>query len=166
MATLSDERIAELLALPKVVTRPKQSTKIQRKSACTNYPVESLDGRLSFELYTRQNQLDPEHYSCGLIYQPGGGNKGITLVRYNGSNHTHSNPLEGGALIINQCHIHRATERYMAAGDKGDKYAETTNRYSTMDEALACLLEDCSISGLSIDLPAAENPNQIDLFND
>lgn len=164
MAVLSDERITELLAMPKVVTRPKQIIKVQRKSACVSYPVESQDGLLSFELYTRQNQIDPEHYSCGLIYQPGGGAKGIPLVRYNGSNHTHYNPLEGGERIVNQCHIHRATERYMAAGDKCDKYAETTNRYSTMEQALACLLEDCSISGLAIDQPTVKDESQIELF--
>lgn len=130
MTVLSDEQIAQLLSMPKEVTKPRQTARVQRKSAAINYPVQSQDGRHAFELYTRQNQIDPEHYSAGLTYQPGGGAKGITLVRYNGSNHTHYNPLEGGARIINQCHIHRATERYMAAGDKGDKCAETTTRPS------------------------------------
>lgn len=165
MAALTDELIKVLLAMPKAVTKPKQIAKIQKKSERLNYPVISECGKHVFELYSRQNQLDPDAYSCGLIYQPGSGEKGTALVRYNGSNHTHYNPLEG-ALIVNQCHIHRATERYIAAGDKAEKYAETTTRYTGMAEAMACLMQDCNISGLDIELPGASNQYELGLFND
>lgn len=165
MAVLTDAFIAELLAMPKVVTKPKQAVKIQKKSERANYQVVSQCGQHAFELYSRQNQVDPEAYSCGLIYQPGGGEKGTPLVRYNGSNHTHYNPLEG-AFIVNKCHIHRATERYIEAGDKAEKYAETTTRYTNMAGAMSCLLLDCNISGLEIDLPDNGNQFELGLFND
>jgi hypothetical protein len=166
MVFLSDAQIGQLLSIAKVVKTTNPKAKIQKKSERLNYPVEALEGGSLFELYTRQNQIDPDAYSCGLTYYPGSGDKGLTLVRYNGSNHIHYNPLEGEDRIVNKCHIHKATQRYMEAGDKCDKYAETTDRYSTMSEALACLLADCNISGLAIGAPEDDYPSQIGLFND
>lgn len=162
MTVLSDDLIAHLLSMPKVVITPRVKPKVQKRSEQANYRVESIDGAKSFELYTRQNQLDPDHFSCGLVFYPASGEK-VTLTRYNGSNHVHFNRLEGGERIVNRCHIHKATCRYMEAGDKCEKYAETTERYSTMHEALACLLGDCNISGF--ELPDdGDQSKQISLF--
>ncbi|MFW9085598.1 DUF6978 family protein [Pseudomonas sp. P2758] len=143
---LSDALISTLLKTPKTVTNPTAKGSVRKKSERFTYQVESDDGSKSFELYTRQNTLDPEAYSCGLVFLAGNGEK-VPLARYNGSNHTHRNPLEGDELIVNKCHIHKATERYMEAGDKAEKYAETTDRYATLSGALECMLLDCNISG-------------------
>ncbi|KPM67205.1 hypothetical protein HB13667_07685 [Pseudomonas putida] len=150
---ISDALIAELLSIPKVIKNPGAKAKVQKKSERINYQVVASDSDKSFEMYTRQNQIDPDAYSCGLIYHPRSGEK-VTLVRYNGSNHVHRNPLEDGELIKHKCHIHRATERYMEMGDKAEKFAETTDRYHDLAGAIRCMLSDCNISG--IDLPCQD----------
>lgn len=143
---ITDHEIALLLAEAKVVTTPKARRREQRKSAHASYSVTSAASASAFEIYTRQNLIDPENYSCGLIYKHPGGTD-ITLARYNGSNHEHRNPLEGGELIRFKCHIHRATQRYIELGDKAEKYAETTDRYTDLAGAIRCLLLDWNISG-------------------
>lgn len=162
---ITDEQVAELLAAPKTVTSTKTKTKEQKKSARVNYPVETDDGASRFELYTRQNQIDDSAFSCGLTYHHPSGEK-ISLVRYNGSNHQHRNPLEGGELINFKCHIHRATSRYMELGDKPDKYAETTERYYNLQGALHCLVIDCNISGLHTSDPDEDEESQMSLLDD
>lgn len=153
----SEELIYELLSMPKVVMNPNAKPKVQKKSERVTYQVESVDGEKSFEMYTRQNQLDPDAYSCGLVYHPKRGEK-VTLVRYNGSNHVHLNPLEDGELIVNRCHIHRATQRYMETGEKAEKFAETTDRYDHLSGAMLCMLGDCNISGLELPPNEPDNP--------
>lgn len=144
---ITDEEISSLQSKGKVVTNPKAKSREQRKSVQANYSVETLEGQEKFELYTRQNLMDPENYSCGLIYKhPSGAH--ITLARYNGSNHEHRNPLENGELIRFKCHIHWATQRYIELGDKAEKYAETTERYVDLQGAIRCLLVDWNITGL------------------
>lgn len=150
---ITDVEIQRLLAVAKIVTTPKAKSREQRKSLHATYSVASEAGPEKFELYTRQNLMDQDHYSCGLIYKHASGND-VTLVRYNGSNHEHRNPLENGELIRFKCHIHQATARYIEAGDKSEKYATTTDRYSDLNGAIRCLLLDCNITGLHT--PAAD----------
>ncbi|MGR3293571.1 MAG: hypothetical protein ACUZ9M_06090 [Candidatus Scalindua sp.] len=66
------------------------------------------------------------------------------LRRHNGKSHEHSNKLEG--VKFYDFHIHFATQRYQDEGRKEESYAEVTDRYSDIKEALNCLLEDCNIS--------------------
>ena len=39
--------------------------------------------------------------------------------------------------------------RYASAGRKADSHAEATDRYRTLEETLACLIEDCGVQGLT-----------------
>jgi hypothetical protein len=80
-------------------------------------------------------------------------------MRCNGSDHEHMNPLER-AQFKDVCHIHRATERYLAAGRKADHYAEPTRSYRTLGGALHHLTQLASISGLDT------QPDEPDLFED
>jgi len=73
------------------------------------------------------------------------GGKPLTLVRYNGSSHAHGE-------IRYRCHIHRATAEALAAGRRIDSFAEETDRYRTLEGALACLIEDCAVQGVSAKL--------------
>ena len=75
------------------------------------------------------------------------------MARYNGSSHRHGD-------IHYRPHIHRATERAMAAGKKPESAAEETDRYLTVDEALRCLVDDFRIEGLNI-----SSDDQIRLFD-
>lgn len=145
---LTDEQIKHLLTVPKRTTSPNARWRPQRGSRQRNYDLESEDGTLRFSLFLRQNERIKNSFSCGLLYLHAGGDR-VTLARYNGSDHQHYNPLDG-TRSDNHCHIHRATERYMAAGRKSEHYAESTNRYSDLDGALRAIIEDCSISGIRL----------------
>lgn len=142
---VTDAEIARLVALPKRVTNPGARQRQQRGSWQINYECTTDTGE-NFRIYRRQNIRDPESYSCGISYiLPSG--QHLTLRRYNGPSHEHSNTLEGGATLRLVCHVHRATERYIRAGRKPDHYAEATTRYTTLDGAFLALIEDCNVSG-------------------
>lgn len=151
MAILDDTEIDRLLRVNKRVTNPKARTIEQRGSKRKTYDVEGEHGE-RFQVYIRQNLRIPEGFSCGILfYHPSG--ERVTLARYNGSDHEHSNPLDGGAPLPMACHIHRATERYLEAGRKAEHYAETTDRYSELDGAVRALISDCNIQGLGDNAP-------------
>lgn len=94
-----------------------------------------------FMVYLRQNQQDVEDFSCGIAYLPPGGGR-LTLARYNGSSHVHGE-------IAYRPHIHSATAQAIAAGRKPEAEAWETNRYTTLDGAFRCLIEDFSLSGIT-----------------
>lgn len=143
---LSDHEIDRLLSMPKAVTNPRARWKEQKGSNQQTFDVQSDDGEHKFKLFVRQNMRLPDNFSCGLRYlHPSG--ETVTLTRYNGSDHPHENPLEGGRFD-GICHIHRATQRYMEAGRKSEHFAEPTDRYSNVEGALRALIQDCNISGI------------------
>lgn len=142
----SDQQITDFLSEKKTVQNPKAQWKEQRKSKRKNFNLLSSDGKRKYTLYIRQNSILPDNFSCGIrIEIPG--NEPITLVRYNGCDHPHINPLENTDVSY-KFHIHTATERYMSTGRKPEYYAEETNRYTCWESALRCLIEDCNIVGL------------------
>ncbi|HBR57310.1 MAG TPA: hypothetical protein DEA22_07555 [Blastocatellia bacterium] len=147
--SITDEKIRNLLRTRKRVTNPGTRAKIKDGNEQYNYKVLSLDDKnLVFTLYTRQN-LRPgmeADFSCGLSWlAPNGQN--LTLIRYNGPSHPHRNKMEGSRLN-KESHIHLATERYIGANIKPEGFAEPTERYSTLNGALHCLVIDCSIDGI------------------
>lgn len=144
---LADTEIGRLIELEKVVSNPKARRLEKRGSEQVNYEAEAATGE-KFRVYVRQNMRISEGFSCGLLYLTSSGEL-VTLARYNGSDHEHANPLDGGGPLPQACHIHRATERYMLAGRKAEHFAETTNRYTDLDGALRALIRDCNIKGLS-----------------
>lgn len=142
--SLTDDIIAMLLQCPKQVTskRPRETPKA--KHIERNIEVSSLEGGHRFTLLTRQSTVIADNYSCGLLWHASTSN-GVMLTRYNGSDHEHANPIEGDDFSF-RCHIHRATERYIAAGRKFEHFALPTERYNSLDGALVCLMNDCNIS--------------------
>ena len=115
-----------------------------------NFRAEA-DGGEAFRIYLRQNLDDDQDFSCGLALVQRGG-KPLSLVRYNGASHAHGE-------IRYRCHIHRATTEAIAAGRKIDGHAEETGRYKTLEGALACLIDDCGVHGLTA------KPDERDLFD-
>lgn len=135
---LTDTDIAQLIALPKRVSNP--SVRWQNKPGHKQRNLKVDGGDYSFELYLRQSFHNSEDFSCGLkIVKPDG--QPLTLLRYNGGGHVHGE-------IVFACHIHRATQKAIAAGKKPESHADATKVYRTLDGALACLLEDAVVSGL------------------
>ena len=138
----SDDELEEFRSCPKRVRNPgaRWTTKPGHKQRNYNV-ISTADDNLRFRLYLRQNLVDEKDFSCGLaLIQPGG--KSLSLVRYNGASHPHGD-------ILYRCHIHNATSDALHSGMKIDRRAEETNRYHTLQGALACLIDDCAIQGLN-----------------
>ena len=93
-----------------------------------------------FLVYQRQNLDDASDFSCGIAYLPRGAPL-LTLARYNGPSHEHGD-------IVYRTHIHRASEEAIAAGRKAESEAAETDRFESLEGALACLMEDFNVSGL------------------
>ena len=105
-----------------------------------NYTAESEDGK-EFQIYMRRNLNDNKDFSCGIALKQKG-RKSLSIVRYNGSSHRHGD-------IQFKCHIHFATAEALETGKKIDSYAVSTDKYWTVEGALACLIDDCGVQGLS-----------------
>lgn len=142
---LTDEQIERLLTCAKRITNPGTRWKTQQGVRQRNFKVKADSGE-DMHLFLRQNTKIPENFSCGLrCIMPNGDS--VMLARYNGSNHPHRNPIERTEFSF-QCHIHKATERYIAIGRKSEHYAEPTTRYTNLDGAFLALTADCNISGM------------------
>jgi hypothetical protein len=99
----------------------------------------------SFVIKLRLSNENPLDFSVILGYKPPKSTKIFCLRRYNGKSHEHRNKLENEGPFYN-FHIHTATERYQREGFCEDYFAEVTDRYSTIHEALNCLIKDCNIA--------------------
>ncbi|MCX6327206.1 MAG: hypothetical protein NT144_11240 [Bacteroidia bacterium] len=154
--SITDDKLAELLKLPKRVSNPNIRAKMKDGHEQLNYNVNCIgNDKYRFELYARQNKREgmEDDFSCGLNWVAPNG-ESLVLCRYNGPNHDHPNHLENEKLGYN-CHIHKTTEKYIKANRKPEGFAEKTEKYYTLKGALNCLVNDCNISGISTeqDLP-------------
>ncbi|MDE0480457.1 MAG: hypothetical protein OXI13_12635 [Gammaproteobacteria bacterium] len=144
----TDAELNTLRSMPKKVLNPgarwNQKPRSRPAHSQRNYQVVSMnDDKARFMIYLRQNLEDETDFSCGISYLAKGALP-LTLARYNGPSHIHGD-------IDFQPHIHRATERAIAAGKRAESEAEATDRFETLQGALACLLADFAITGLNAD---------------
>lgn len=144
--TLTEEQIAELVTMPKRVENPNTKTKTEAKHSRRDFRVFSTDGSHEFALFTRQSLLLPDGFSAGLRWLAKSG-ESVILMRCNGSDHPHYNNIERDRFE-SVCHIHHATERYLAVGKKSEGYAQQTREYRTLDGALHHIVRLCNITGL------------------
>lgn len=93
-----------------------------------------------FEIYERQSLRDESDFSCGITHVSFDGSR-LTLARYNGPSHEHGD-------ISFQPHIHLTTGKSIMAGKKPENEAKQTDRFKTLADALACMIEDFSIAGI------------------
>lgn len=93
-----------------------------------------------FEIYERQNLRDESDFSCGIAHISLDGSR-LTLARYNGPSHEHGE-------ISFQSHIHLTSEKSIMSGRKPEHEASQTDRFETLDGALACMVEDFHITGI------------------
>jgi hypothetical protein len=90
-------------------------------------------------------------FSVILAYYMPTTNRLFRLRRYNGRHGEHTNRIE--SQTFNAFHIHVATERYQDLGAKEESFAQVTDRYATVTDAMACMVSDC---GFRVDEPRAE----------
>ncbi len=153
---LTDEQIAVLLEIPKHAENPNAKARSEGQHSRRDFRLISTDGAHEFALFTRQSLLLPEGFSAGLRWLAKSG-ESIMLMRCNGSDHPHSNKVEH-ERFDSACHIHQATERYLAVGKKVEGYAQPTKEYRTLNGALYHIVHQCNITGLKTE------PDEPDLF--
>ena len=96
-----------------------------------------------FRVILRQNTFNPLDFSVILGVQLPSSSTLFRLRRHNGRSHQHTNSIEEESFY--DYHIHMATERYQARGEREDSYAESiTDRYGDLNGALDCMLVDGS----------------------
>ncbi len=113
------------------------------KRGHTEFELELVGANDSaFRVLARRSSFNHLDFSVILVYCFPGSNQTFRLKRYNGKSHEHTNPLERQNFY--DFHIHTATERYQRTGNREDTYAEITDRYAKIDEAIRCIFEDCA----------------------
>ncbi len=143
---LSDSEIDVLIREPKntpsslLPLRLIERNKHRRKE----YPVSSASGN-EFVIAVRQAVPNPLNFSVILMHRIPGYNTLFRLCRYNGRHGGHTNEIEKNK-IGDECHIHTATERYQRLGGDEEGFAVETTRYSDLNGAVRCLLEDCGFT--------------------
>ena len=96
-----------------------------------------------FSVYQRQNLNDDSDFFRAAFHTSPPAAYSLTLARYNGPSHPHHD-------ISYRPHIHRASERAIAAGKKPETEAEETGRFENLGGALACLIADFNLAGLDV----------------
>lgn len=127
--------------MPKRVTNPGARWSDKPGHRQRNLKVEGQNQNVRFEVYLRQNVLDKRDFSCGIALIPPTGRR-LTLARYNGPSHRHSE-------IEYRPHIHRATAEAISAGRKPESQADVTERFESLEGALRCLMDDFHLQGLT-----------------
>ncbi len=144
---LTDQQITTLLSETKTIHGSHPNVfpfRVKGAHQECDFLIETVSGN-RFEIRVRQSNKNLLDFSVILIHFPKGTNLEIRLTRYNGKSHEHSNPVEKNRFY--DFHIHKTTERYMRrSGSNPETFAEPTDRYSDLNGAFRCLLEDCSIS--------------------
>lgn len=100
--------------------------------------VKGDDGK-AYWVKLRQSIENVFDFSVILVVEYDG--RQLILRRYNGRSHEHKNPIEKNRFY--DYHIHTASQRYHERGFSPECYAERTDRYATIAEAVDCLLQDC-----------------------
>lgn len=97
-----------------------------------------------FRLFTRQHERHPLNFTAGLVHVDRDGHE-YRLLRCDGLHPGgHVNHVED-TRFGTSFHVHRATERYQRAGLDIDGYAEQTDAFTTLDQAVTHLCRVASV---------------------
>ncbi len=146
---LNEQEIQELVTSPKRITHrdPASGYREENGQRRWDLDLESVaDQTVKFGVFIRQNSRYIENFSIGLRYHSNDRQLGtITLARYNGPHGEVSRQPDGHFA---KSHIHRITAAELAAGylQPRERHREITERYSTLESALAIFLEDVGIT--------------------
>ena len=141
-AVYTDDEIAALISERKPLPadwRARMRRRTRRGHSAADLWVTGGSGG-EFRLIFRQNANNVLDFSVILGVRVPQSDRLFRLLRYNGRSHEHTNHIEGDTFY--GFHVHRATERYQAAGADEDAYAEPAAQYGDFDGALACMLAD------------------------
>lgn len=146
---LTDNALADMRTERKRVENPGARIVEKAGHQERNFDLVSEEDPLRrYRIFVRQSRFEPTAFSAGLIREFSAGTT-LVLVRYNGPTHTHRNRLEGTRLPA--CtHRHVTKASYLERGMAADGFAVRDTRFTTVEGALRCLLEDCNVSGLTL----------------
>ena len=133
----SDQEIAELIQERKILPNNWREQIYKEGTLDVNG-----DKGNTFRIIVRQQKLIPLDFSVILAVLIPLSDRVFRLRRYNGWTNPHTNRIE--REDVDGFHIHFATERYQLRGQKEDAYAEETDRYGNLNEAVQCLIEDAN----------------------
>ncbi len=156
-AVLTEERIQELLLMPKAVVNKGAREVKEGKAYRVEYRAVARGADEEFVVFVRRHVEMEDNFTAGIRWTPKSGEP-VILMRCNGGSHPHSNQLEKTKFPVGHCHVHVATERYLAAGKSAEHFAEITTDYRTHKGALHTLCQLCNIFGLDT------GPDELDLF--
>jgi len=140
----SDTEIAALIAERKVLPadyRTRLVLRSKRGHKEQELVVRGADEH-EFHVILRQSTTDPLSFSVILGVAVPGTNRIFRVRRYNSQTHQHTNSLERTTIVFKP-HMHLATARYQDVGTAEEAYAEPTDRFSTLPDAVDCILRDC-----------------------
>ncbi len=140
----TDEEIRALIAEPKAPAadyRSRLALRSKRGHKEQELVVRGANEH-EFHVILRQSTTDALDFSVILGVTVPGSNRIFRIRRYNSQGHQHTNPIERTTILFSP-HMHMATSRYQELGTVEEAYAESCERYSTLAEAVDCLLHDC-----------------------
>ena len=154
MKTWTQAELDELISCPKqMVDPPRKEMRSEHGHQRNDMTLGSLDGEWRFSVFMRVNERFPENFSVGLIYDPRDEPGDLTLLRCNGPHGEHDNsPMEDSHPHFGY-HIHRARADVINAGLLPEKFAELTDAYASLPEALHHFLKLANIVGAEAYFP-------------
>lgn len=146
---LTDQEIQILIELPKTIVAKTPSKGYKQDRGYNRCYLELLaetEHPTRFAVFIRQNNKFLENFSIGLRYHTGDRRLGsITIVRYNGPHGEVSRHPDGHYA---KPHIHRITAAEITSGSiqPQESDRESTDRYTTYEQALMVFLDDVAIT--------------------
>lgn len=143
MFLITDTEIAKLIIEPKPLPenyRSRLRLRNKRGHRERDLDVRGSNGN-EFRIILRQSEHNVFDFSVILAYSSRESNQLFILRRYNGRSHEHTNSLEEETFY--DFHIHQATERYQELGSKEATYAQPSNNYNSIQEAIDCMFTEC-----------------------
>lgn len=142
---LSEEHIRRLLSctkyLPDGVRRLYDYNAMKPKNGNYKHSMKLHSDEGDFTVAIRQLIDDPLAFSVVLMYESKGYR--YILTRYNGDHGRHYNPMSDD--YVEGCHIHRITEECQRSSHKDECFAEATDRYRTLEEAVRVFMQDVNV---------------------
>ena len=151
---MTDQEILELIVCPKTITNrhPTHGYHAHNLQNRCDLDLQTSDGR-EFKVFIRQDTEFIENFSIGLRFRTNSRQLGlITIARYNGPHGETSHAPDGHYALP---HIHRITARELASGSiqPQEKDREITDRYRSLEQALAVFFDDTGITNASEHFP-------------
>ena len=145
---LTQQRIQELIKLPKIIVRRRPSHGYREESGSRRCDLDLRshgqdDG--TFAVFIRQNLQFAENFSIGLRYRADLPLGAITLVRYNGPHGESSRAPDGHYA---KPHIHRITQQEITSGSTQPQERDRaiTDQYATLEQALWVFFNHANVS--------------------